>query len=568
MKKDFFLLSLQKNFSKLFKHLSIRNYVLIQELEVDFRNGLSIITGETGAGKSILLGALGLLTGQRADSKDVSQNASSKCIVEGVFDLKSDNWKKYFEANDLEYNPETFIRREISVEGKSRAFINDSPVNLSALKDLGSQIIDIHSQHHNIYLQSPGFQMEILDRYSQQMSAVAEYSQLYSQYRKLQSELDDLQKAAVQHRSDLDYHSFRYNELEAARLVEDELDSLEQELKSLTYAEDIQTGLAQVSSILDADELSVVQMLKSAISTLSKLQNMFEPAENFKQRIESALIELRDISSEAERLAEATELNPDRLKAVSERIDLIYSLQQKHRVSSIKELIAIRDNLQHTISQINNYDAQIEQLQTNISQKFDQLTSLAATISDKRKASIPVIEERILSLLVQLGISNAVFKIDLSSCAELTSNGSDAVRFLFSANRQQSLQDLGKVASGGEMSRLMLSIKAAISEKISLPTLIFDEIDSGVSGEIAGKMGNILEEMAKYAQIINITHLPQIAAKGMSHYKVYKEDKADASHTKIKLLSANERITEIAKMLSGENLTAAAIENAKILLSS
>jgi len=549
----------------LFTSLSIRNYVLIQELEIDFRGGLSIITGETGAGKSILLGALGLLTGQRADSSALL-DTSKKCIVEGVFDVHADVWKEYFETHELEYEPETLIRREIAADGKSRAFVNDSPVNLSALKELGAQLIDIHSQHQNIYLQSPAFQLEILDTYAQQTDDVAMYARAYAHYRKLQAELEKLQAAARQQRSDLDYHCFRYTELDAAKLRDGEQESLEEELVALTYSGDIQTGLAQVNALLDADELSVAQMLKSALSILSKLQSVYHPAESFRQRIESSLIDLRDIAAEAERIAEATELNPERLEEVNARLDLLYSLQQKHRVSTVKELMAIRDELEVKIREINDYDVRIEQAQTAIAQNLEQLETMTATISGKRHQVIPAIEERILALLVQLGIPNAIFKVELLPAGQFTPTGTDIVRFLFSANLQQNLQELGKVASGGEISRLMLSIKAAISEKITLPTLIFDEIDSGVSGEIAGKLGNILEQMAQNAQLINITHLPQVAARGKHHYKVYKEDHDAISQTKVCKLTDEERVTEIAKMLSGEKLTGAAMENARHLL--
>ena len=555
----------------MFTHLSIRNYVLIQELEIDFREGLSIITGETGAGKSILLGALGLLTGQRADGRDVACRVSTdttpkKCVIEGIFDVHAAVWKDYFEAHELEYEPETLIRREITADGKSRAFVNDSPVNLSVLKELGAALIDIHSQHQNIYLQSPAFQLEILDTYAQQTDEVAAYTRAFARYRKLLAESEELQATAHRQRTELDYFGFRYNELDAAKLRDDEQESLEEELIALTHADDIQTGLAQVNALLDADELSVAQMLKSAISTLSKLQGVFHPAESFRQRIESWLIDLRDIAAEAGRFAEATELNPGRTEEVKTRLDLLYSLQQKHRVSTIKELMAIRDELEVKIHEINDYDARIEQLQTTITQNLAQLERITATISGKRQQAIPAIEERVLGLLAQLGIPNAVFKVELSPAGQLTATGADIVRFLFSANRQQHLQELGKVASGGEISRLMLSLKAAISEKIALPTLIFDEIDSGVSGEIAGKLGNILEQMAQFTQLINITHLPQVAAKGKHHYKVYKEDHDAITQTKVCKLTDDERITEIAKMLSGEKLTEAAMENARHLL--
>ena len=549
----------------MFTHLTIRNYILIRELEIDFHEGLSIITGETGAGKSILLGALGLLAGQRADSSTLL-DASKKCIIEGVFDLHADVWKEYFGLRELDYEPESVIRREIAADGKSRAFVNDSPVNLSVLKELGALLIDIHSQHQNIYLQSPAFQLEILDTYAQQTHEVASYAHVYTQYRKQQTELEELQAAAKQQRTELDYHRFRYDELDAAKLRDGEQEDLEKELTTLTHAEEIKTGLAQVNALLDADEVSVAQMLKSALSTLSKLKNVYPLAESFGQRIESSLIELRDIAAETGRVAEAMELNPTRLDEVNARLDLLYSLQQKHRVSSVKELMEIRDELDAKIREINDYDARIEQVQTIIAQSCEQLKAKAKTISDKRQQAIPAIEEHVLALLLQLGIPNAVFKVELLSTEQLTPTGTDTIRFLFSANRQQNLQELGKVASGGEISRLMLSIKAAISEKIALPTLIFDEIDTGVSGEIAGKMGNILERMAQFAQIINITHLPQVAAKGKHHYKVYKEDSGNITQTKVRELTADERVTEIAKMLSGEKLTEAAIANARHLL--
>ena len=549
----------------MFTRLFIRNYVLIQELEIEFHKGLSIITGETGAGKSILLGALGLLTGQRADSSALL-DTSKKCIVEGVFDLHDDAWKRYFGEHDLEYDPETVIRREITSDGKSRAFINDSPVNLSVLKEMGAQLIDIHSQHQNIYLQSPAFQLQILDTYARQMDEVAAFARTHTQYRKLQAILEELQSAANQQRMELDYHRFRFDELESARLQDGEQESLEEELRALTHAEEIRTGLSQASALLDADEVSVVQMLKSTLSTLSKLQNVYHPAEEFRHRIESSLIELRDIAAETDRIAETVELNPDRLDEVNTRLDLLYSLQKKHRVTSVKELMVTRDELNVKIHEINDFDIRIEQLHAQIEQIHGQLQNMASVISGKRQQAIPAIEERILTLLVPLGIPNAIFKVELSSTEPFTPTGSDTVHFLFSANRQQNLQELSKVASGGEISRLMLSIKAAISEKIALPTVIFDEIDSGVSGEIAGKMGNILEQMAQFAQIVNVTHLPQVAAKGRHHYKVYKEDHDATTQTKVRKLTDDERMTEIAAMLSGEKITEAAITHARQLL--
>ncbi|MDR2037035.1 MAG: DNA repair protein RecN [Bacteroidales bacterium] len=549
----------------MFSHLSISNYVLIQHLEIDFHHGLSIITGETGAGKSILLGALGLLTGQRADTSTLL-DTTRKCIVEGKFNIRETQWKNWFEKHDLDYDPETVIRREITSDGKSRAFVNDSPVNLSILKELGAELIDIHSQHQNIYLESANFQLQILDTYAQQLDTLYEYNRVFSHYKKLLSELDQLRNAAKQSKSELDYHRFRFEELYAAKLQDGEQETLEEELKILTHAEEIKSGLSQVAALLEADEISVTQLLKSATSTLTRLQSVCSPAVNFLQRIESSLIELKDIAIETERIAEATEHDPARLEEVNARLDLLYALQQKHKVTSVKELIAIREELDTKIQVINHSDIQIEEIEKQINRYEEQLTLLAGSVSEKRRKSIPAIEEHIHTLLIQLGIPNALFKVELLPSEQFTPSGTDIIRFLFSANKQQNLQELGKVASGGEVSRLMLSIKAAIAEKILLPTLIFDEIDSGVSGKIAEKMGNILEQMSQYAQIINITHLPQVAAKGSHHYKVFKEDQGSVTQTKVQELSFEERVTEIAKMLSGEKVTEAAIENAKHLL--
>jgi DNA repair protein RecN (Recombination protein N) len=549
----------------MFSHLSIRNYILIQELEVDFHDGLSMITGETGAGKSILLGALGLLAGQRADSSALL-DASRKCIVEGTFALHNASWKNWFDGHDLEYEPDTTIRREIASDGKSRAFVNDSPVNLSVLKDLGAQLIDIHSQHQNIYLQSAVFQLRILDTYAQQLDAVAAYNREYLHCRKLQDELDELENEANRYKSELDYHRFRFEELEKAKLREGEQEDLENELKALTHAEDIRAGLVQVSALLDSEEVSVVQMLKSATGIIGRLKTLLPSAESYLQRIDSSLIELKDIALEAEQLAENMVHNPEQVKAVNERLDLLYALQQKHRVSTVRELLDIRNDLDVKIQKITNYDMRIEKLREQAARSQQHLSVMSGTISAGRQQAVAGIEERIHTLIKQLGIPNAVFKAVLNPVDQFTPYGTDDVQFLFSANRQQNLQEIGKVASGGEISRLMLSIKAAIAEKIVLPTLIFDEIDSGVSGEIAGKMGNILEQMAQFTQIINITHLPQVAAKGRHHYKVYKEDLGQATQTKLQALNSEQRIMEIAKMLSGEKVTAAAMENAKYLL--
>ncbi|MDR3094128.1 MAG: DNA repair protein RecN [Bacteroidales bacterium] len=549
----------------MFKHLSVRNYVLIQELEIDFFEGLSIITGETGAGKSILLGALGLLVGQRADSNTLLDK-TAKCAIEGIFSLPKSAWKDWFAENELDYAEDTILRREITVDGKSRAFVNDSPVNLAILKDLGTKLIDIHSQHQNIYLQSPEFQLQILDTYAQQLVAVAQYSQKYGEYRKLCSRLEEMKAAAQQNQADADYIRFRFEELNEAHLQDGEQEALEEEQKTLAHAGEIKAGLMQAFSCLDSDNDSITTLLKSTVSVMGKLKDIYPPAGDFLQRLDSALIDLRDIASETERLAEAIEHNPTRMDEVNERLDLIYRLLQKHHATTVGELTAIRDELDAKLAEIGDSHLNIEQVEKEIKTLQDELSQLSDMISARRKQAAPEIEQQIHSFLTQLGITNAVFKVDIQPSPQLLSTGSDTVKFLFSANKQQNLQELGKVASGGEMSRVMLSLKATIAGKISLPTLIFDEIDSGVSGIIAEKMGNILEQMAQFAQIINITHLPQIAAKGQHHYKVYKKDTENSTQTKVRQLTQEERVLEIARILSGAEMTEAALANARHLL--
>jgi DNA repair protein RecN (Recombination protein N) len=558
-------LPLLSKYHTMFTHLSVRNYVLIQELEVDFYEGLSIITGETGAGKSILLGALGLLTGQRADSSTLLDK-TRKCVVEGTFQLPSGEWAVWFDEHELEYAISTIIRREISADGKSRAFVNDSPVNLTVLKDLGSKLIDIHSQHQNIYLASAAFQVYILDSYAQQTDTVADYAHKYVHYRELQSELERLLQLSGQQQSESDYHRFRFTELAAAKLVEGEQSVLEEEQEILSHAGEIKTGMLQVSAWIDADEVSVTTMLKSAVSTIGRLQQVYPKGEVFKQRLEAALIELKDIATETGQAAEAMEYNPNRLETINSRLDLLYSLQQKHRVASVAELIAIRDALDVKLQEIANYDAAIEKIKEQRDQAQTGLWQLAGQISEGRQAAVAGIEERIHGLLQQLAIPNALFKVDISRSEELSPSGTDHVRFLFSANKQQTPQELGKTASGGEISRIMLAIKAVIAEKIILPSLIFDEIDAGVSGEIAEKMGIIFEQMAHHAQVVNITHLPQVAAKGQHHYKVYKKDTELTTQTKVRKLTPEERVIEIARILSGEKVSDAAFENARQLL--
>jgi DNA repair protein RecN (Recombination protein N) len=545
--------------------LSIQNYALIQELNIDFSNGLSIITGETGAGKSILLGALSLLVGQRADT-GVLLDHSRKCIVEGSFRLAGYGLEEFFSQNDLDFDESSMIRREISPDGKSRAFVNDTPVNVSVLKDLGEHLIDIHSQHQNLYLENPAFQLRVLDRFARHNDLLQRYKDAYFAFKLLQSEYQRIFEETSKNKADFEYFQFQYDQLNQAKLKEDEQETLEQDLKTLTHSEEIKTALSSSSGILSGEGNSIITMLKDVHHQLGKLQNIYHPSVELFKRVESILIEMKDIAQETENQSEHIEYDPEKIEFLKQRIDLIYSLQQKHRVSSVKELIAIGEDLKQKIELISTSDTRLEELKIETDKVRSSLQHIAGEISLNRKKIVPLIKGRVEELLKQLGISNGVFEVEITPSQEFTSSGMDKVRFLFSANRQAPMQELAKVASGGEMARLMLSIKATISEVVTLHTIIFDEIDSGVSGDIADKMGNVICRMADYAQVINITHLPQIASKGKNHFLVYKHDTDEKTQTSIKQLKSDERVIEIARMLSGETLSEAAINNAKTLL--
>lgn len=551
----------------MFRHLSIKNYILIEELEIDLTSGLTIITGETGAGKSILLGALGLLTGQRADGSTLL-NKQRKCIIEGVFDLSNEALNEFFELNNLEYASEAILRREINPDGKSRAFVNDSPVTISVLKDLGSRLIDIHSQHQNVYIQTPAFQRHVLDQFAGHSEKTEQYRILFVKYKQLAESLRELRREAQAAQQDLDYARFQFGQLEAANLKEQEQEVLELELGTLTHAEEIKTGLKQVAAFIEGDEdrPATSAQLRECITTLHRIQNHFAPAKDYLQRIESALVDLRDISFDCARQSEVMEFDALRIGHIQERLGLLYALQQKFRVTSVQELMVLHQEWGDKIERIENYEERVALAQQEAEACLAALTELGNQISEGREKSISPIEQKVEHMLRQLGLPNGRFVIFLARGSMPTPDGFDEVSFRFSANKQQEPDELGKVASGGEMSRLMLSIKASVSTKMVLPTLIFDEIDTGVSGEIASKMGNILVEMSASAQIINITHLPQVAAKGHQHLKVYKQDGAHETHTHITALTGQERLHEIARLLSGEQLTQAAIENARELL--
>jgi len=545
--------------------LQVRNYALIRELEIDFRTGLSIITGETGAGKSILLGALGLLLGNRADTS-VLKDQDKKCFVEGNFRISGYNLEGFFERNDLDFEEPVIIRREIAPGGKSRAFINDTPVNLTLVRELGLRLVDIHSQHHNLNLNDHRFQLRVVDTVAGNQNLLAAYRDQFNEYAGLGKKLEDLREKARQAKTDLDYLSFQFKQLEEAGLAADEQESLEQEMQTLDHAEEIKRNLLYVHAMLDGDEKSARELLQNAIQAFEAIRDYYPVASEMAERIRSSLIELKDIAAEAETAGNITELDPARQMVVRERLDMLYSLMQKHGVNDIRELISLRDELDSRISDISSFDEQISGLEKEWEESLASLERISDELSGHRQKVLPGMEKEVSSLLGSLGIPNARFLVARNELNEFTLNGRDEVEFLFSANAEMPAREISRVASGGELSRLMLSIKSLLSDSLELPTIIFDEVDAGVSGEIADKVGEIMKKMAGGKQIINITHLPQVAGKGYHHYLVYKSDEGGGERTGIRLLNNEERILEVARMLSGEELTEAAISNARELL--
>ena len=545
--------------------LKIQNYALIDHIHIQFAPGFITITGETGAGKSILIGALSLILGNRADTSVLKDN-DKKCVVEAAFDIENYGLKTIFERHDLDYEPESIIRREINNKGKSRAFVNDTPVNIKVLKELGEHLVDIHSQHQNLVLKDNHFQLDVVDSYAANSERLRTYQEKYREYRKREEEYNNLKSQSEKASSDLDYYQFQYEQLEKAKLDPDEQQEMESELETLSHAEEIKQNLAGASHLLSGEETSIVTRLREAGDYIKKIIDFYPKAKEVSERLESSYIELQDLSNEIEVMSENVEHDPQRMEYIRERLDEIYSLQHKHHVSSVGELIEIRDDLQQKLEEINSYDFRLEELEKELKQKREALKQQADELSESRKKAIPDIEERITSMLQQLGIPNASFEIKRTDLEDFGNQGQDHVQFLFSANKNVALEDISKVASGGELSRLMLSLKSLIAETKSLPTIIFDEIDSGTSGDIAGKMGAIMKGMSGNMQVINITHLPQIASKGDYHYLVYKHDDNETTHTNIKQLEQQERIREIAKMLSGEELTDTALQNAREFL--
>ncbi|MDK2978591.1 MAG: repair protein RecN [Bacteroidales bacterium] len=545
--------------------LNVHNYALINELTIDFNKGLNIITGETGAGKSILMGALSLILGQRADTS-VLKDKSKKCIVEAKFNIKPYRLKTFFDENDLDYDDITIIRREITDNGKSRAFINDTPVNVSVLKDLSTHLVDIHSQHESLLLGDENFQMALVDSFAGHHALLHQYYEKYEEYHQIQSEYNQFISNAEKAKSDLDYLQFQYDQLEALKLNEGEQEELEEELEKLNHAEEIKLNLSKSFQLLNEEEFSVISNLKEAKNALNAIAKYLKESEDLNQRMESAYIELQDISHEIEQLNESIEYDPARIEFIRERLDSIYAQQQKHKVATIGELLQIKTDLETQIEHINSFDFRFDELKKKLELKKNELIQLAQQISKNRKQIIPDLEQKITRTLVLLGMPNAAFKIEQVPVNEFLPTGNEIIKFMFSANKNVAPEEIEKVASGGEISRLMLSLKSILVENKILPTIIFDEIDAGTSGEIADKMGVIIKQMSSKMQVINITHLPQIASKADFHYLVYKQDNHQTTNTYIKLLDKDERVNEIAKMLSGKELTDAAIQNAKVLL--
>lgn len=548
------------------QQLYIRNFTLIDELDIELRPGFSVITGETGAGKSIILGAIALLLGQRADSKAIKQG-SDRCIIEAHFDLTRYQLKPFFDENDIDYDAsDCIIRRELTAAGKSRAFVNDTPVALSLLKELGDMLVDVHSQHQNLLLGKQDFQLEVIDTIAQDQALLNEYQQTFAAYHEKQRQLQALQEEMERNKQNLDFLQFQYEELTNVQLVEDEQEELEQQREMMTHSEDIKTALYEANQHLVADEQGILSRLRKSLSAIHTITKVYPTSEDWIERMESCQIELKDIAQDVEARLEDIDFNPAELERINQRLDKIYDLQKKYHAETIAELIQQRDELKRQLSQIENSDEALASLQNKLDVLKKKCLQQAETLTKLRQKASKEIERQMRERLVPLGMPNVRFEVKVNK-TELHKSGQDDIAFLFSANTSSPLQPISQVASGGEIARVMLSLKAMISGAVKLPTIIFDEIDTGVSGKIAERMAEIMKEMgANDRQVISITHLPQIAALGTTHYRVSKEETATGTTSKMQMLSNDERIHEIAQMLSGSDITAAAIQNAKELL--
>ncbi|HIT38493.1 MAG TPA: DNA repair protein RecN [Candidatus Caccoplasma intestinavium] len=549
------------------QRLFIRNYALIDSLEIDFRPGFTVLTGETGAGKSIILGALSLILGQRADSKAI-KDAAQKTVIEGTFDVSAYEMRSFFEENDLDYEPSgiCILRRELSPAGKSRAFVNDTPVSLTVLKELGEQLIDIHSQHQNLLLGDNRFQLRMIDIWAGDESLLSQYRTEYKRYCDLRDSLDRLRRASEENRKEEDYLRFQYDQLCEARLQPGEQSLLEDEQEMLTHAGEIKNALYSVAQYLGGDEGGALLQMKECQSVLRSLLRIYSAVEPLSERIESAYIEMKDILGEIENRQETVSVDPIRLQEVESRLDLIYGLQQKHHVSTIDELLSLQADLQQRLEAIDHSDEQITELQRKLSEQEKSLHTLAERLSAARHEASVGFTEKLIERARPLGMPHLRFEVEWKSKEGFDADGTESVRYLFSANKNRPMESVADIASGGEISRLMLTIKSLAADAAALPTIIFDEIDTGVSGEIADKMGEIMAGMAHYMQVVAITHLPQVASRGEYHYRIYKNDEGETTQTCIEPLDDTRRAEEIARMLSGTQLTEAALKNARELL--
>lgn len=548
------------------KQLYIKNFTLIDELNISLYPGFSVITGETGAGKSIILGAIGLLLGNRADSKAIKAGRD-RCVIEAHFDLSRYGMQKFFDDNDIDYDADdTIIRRELTAAGKSRAFINDTPVPLTRMRELGEQLVDIHSQHQNLLLQKEDFQLNVVDIIAQDTEQLKVYQKEYYAYRKAKELLEELKAEIAKNRENEEFMRFQHKELDEANLQEGELEQLEQEAETLSHSEDIKTALYEADSALSGENDSILDKLKNATHQLENICDVYPSMADVAGRMQSSYIELKDIAQEISNSVDHVEFDPNRLDAINTRLDKLYTLQQKFHVETVTELIATRDRIAEQLSHIDNGDEDIEEKEKEVAALLVKAEKQAALLTSIRQKSAKAIEKEMKGRLIPLGIPNVRFEIAFAE-KPLSGNGADKVSFLFSANKSTQLQPVSQVASGGEIARVMLSLKAMISGAVKLPTIIFDEIDTGVSGKIAEKMADIMEEMGlQNRQVLSITHLPQIAAKGSHHYKVLKEETENGTISHMKELNNQERIEEIAQMLSGSDITQAALANAKELL--
>lgn len=548
------------------QQLYIHNFTLIDKLDIHFSSGFSVITGETGAGKSIILGAIGLLLGNRADARLVKAG-TDKCIVEAHFDISRYDMQQFFIDNDIDYEPDDCImRRELRANGKSRAFINDTPVSLTTARELGEQLVDIHSQHQNLLLQKDDFQLSVVDIIANNSKELQQYRTTYREYSDTKAALKKLEEQIAANRANEDFLRYQAKELADANLVAGELTELEQEVETLSHTEDIKTALYSADEALSNDNVGIISSCKSAISRLSTITEVYPPVRELADRLDSAYIELKDIAHDISSLADNVDYDPQRLEVASSRLDALYSLQQKHHVETIEELIALRDNILHQLSHIDNADEELDALKAKVNELLAICTTKAKALTATRQKAAKKIEQQITDRLIALGMPNTRFEVRIEE-KPLSNDGADKPAFYFSANKNTPLQPVAQVASGGEIARVMLSLKAMISGAVKLPTIIFDEIDTGVSGRVAEMMAQIMKEMGdSNRQVISITHLPQIAALGSNHYKVEKTDTADGTTSTMRQLNPEERITELAQMLSGSNITDAAIQNARSLL--